>query len=44
VKGWSELAAEVETHVIPGDHYTILRNPNVEKLAEELSASMELTI
>jgi thioesterase domain-containing protein len=38
--GWSELAAEVETHVIPGDHYTFLRNPNVEKLAEDLRACL----
>jgi len=40
-KGWSELAAEVETHVVPGDHYTILRNPNVEKLAEDLTAYLQ---
>jgi amino acid adenylation domain-containing protein len=40
-KGWSELAGEVETHVIAGDHYTILRNPNVEKLAEELTACLQ---
>jgi thioesterase domain-containing protein/acyl carrier protein len=42
-KGWSELAAEVETHVVPGDHYTFLRNPNVEKLAEELTACLQET-
>jgi amino acid adenylation domain-containing protein len=36
---WSELA-DVETHVIPGNHYTILQNPNVEKLAEALTACL----
>src|ERR1051326_671305 len=40
-KGWSELALEVETHVIPGDHYSILRNPNVERLAERLTACLQ---
>ena len=38
--GWSKLGAAVETHVIPGDHYTILQNPNVEKLAEALTACL----
>jgi thioesterase domain-containing protein/acyl carrier protein len=40
-KGWSELAAAVETHVMPGDHYSILRNPNVEKLAEDLTVCLQ---
>jgi thioesterase domain-containing protein len=40
-KGWSLLAAEVETQVIPGNHYTMLREPNVKVLASQLSASMD---
>jgi len=39
-QAWGQLAAEVEAHVIPGDHYTILQNPNVAKLAEELTACL----
>ena len=37
--GWTELVAEdVEVHVVPGNHYTLLREPNVRMLAEELKA------
>lgn len=35
--GWSQLSSEpVETLVIPGNHYTIFRSPNVQVLAERL--------
>jgi thioesterase domain-containing protein len=33
---WSPLAAEVEAHVVPGDHYSILGEPHVGLLAELL--------
>jgi thioesterase domain-containing protein/acyl carrier protein len=37
VKGWSQFAAGgVETHTVPGDHYSIVRDPNVRVLAELL--------
>jgi thioesterase domain-containing protein/acyl carrier protein len=40
--GWSALAADgVALHVIPGDHYTIVRPPQVQLLAEQLSACLE---
>jgi thioesterase domain-containing protein len=35
--GWSEFAARgVDLHIVPGNHYTILREPNVMALAERL--------
>ena len=35
--GWS-LAENIEAHIIPGNHDTILMEPNVKVLADKLSA------
>jgi amino acid adenylation domain-containing protein len=36
--GWDDWASEgVEEHLIPGNHYSILREPNVKRLAEVLN-------
>ncbi|HKR12256.1 MAG TPA: amino acid adenylation domain-containing protein [Pyrinomonadaceae bacterium] len=36
-KGWRELATEgVDLHVVPGDHFSMLREPHVSALAEQL--------
>jgi aspartate racemase len=34
--GWGGLAEEIEVHSIPGDHESILLEPNVQLLAEKL--------
>jgi thioesterase domain-containing protein/acyl carrier protein len=34
--GWSALASRVEAREVPGDHYSMLRAPQVERLAEFL--------
>ena len=34
--GWNEFAVAVEVHTVPGNHYTILREPHIKTLAEEL--------
>lgn len=40
--GWSHFSSEVvETYVIPGDHYTMMMEPNVQILAERLQARLE---
>jgi pyochelin synthetase len=40
--GWEALAADgVSVRVLPGDHYTIVRQPHVAALADELRASIE---
>jgi thioesterase domain-containing protein len=40
--GWSELAAGgVETYRVPGTHLTILREPHVKILAEQLKACLD---
>ncbi len=42
-KDWRNLAAEgVEVHVVPGDHYTMLREPAVQIMAEWLKVCIEL--
>ncbi len=42
--GWSELSTEsVEVFTIPGNHYSIVRKPAVEKLAEHLKACIAET-
>jgi thioesterase domain-containing protein len=39
--GWTELVAQgVEMHAVPGNHYTMLREPNVRVLAEHLKDSI----
>jgi amino acid adenylation domain-containing protein len=40
-KAWSRICSNVESHVIPGDHYAILRRPGVEILAERLDSTLE---
>jgi thioesterase domain-containing protein/acyl carrier protein len=40
--GWDTLAAGgVSAHVIPGDHYSMMRLPAVQRVAEILKAEME---
>jgi hypothetical protein len=40
--GWGELVAGgVETHVVPGDHISMLQPPHVQTLAAELSSCIE---
>jgi amino acid adenylation domain-containing protein len=43
--GWEPLADEgVESHMIGGDHYSMLRSPHVEFLAERLKTYLECTL
>lgn len=39
--GWFGQAAKIETHVIPGNHDTILMEPNVQILADKLRKSVD---
>jgi thioesterase domain-containing protein len=40
--GWDGLADEaIECHDVPGDHYSILKTPNVQVLAEKLRACLD---
>jgi thioesterase domain-containing protein len=42
--GWGALSGEpVEIHVIPGNHFTLLGEPNVRVLSESLKACLEPT-
>ena len=37
LKRWEKVAEVVETHRLPGDHYSILTEPNVTLLAEQIN-------
>jgi thioesterase domain-containing protein/acyl carrier protein len=40
--GWSELVTgDIEIHPIPGDHFNLLREPNVRVLAKKLKSCLE---
>jgi thioesterase domain-containing protein len=40
--GWSNLVAgKVEVHWVPGNHLTMLKNPHVQVLSEQLRACIE---
>jgi len=42
--GWQQLTGlKVETHQIPGNHFTMLRQPQVELLAQKLLVCIEQT-
>jgi thioesterase domain-containing protein len=38
--GWSALAQDVSTHVIPGDHYSLLQKPAVERVASVVQGAL----
>jgi len=42
--GWDDWASEgVDEHIIPGNHYSIIRKPNVKRLAEALNRFIQKT-
>jgi amino acid adenylation domain-containing protein len=42
LKGWGNLATEgVDLHQVPGNHFTMLREPNVQALGEQLRQCIE---
>jgi len=41
-RGWDDLAlGGVEVHTVPGDHFTLIRQPHVQTLAERLRAYLD---
>jgi thioesterase domain-containing protein/acyl carrier protein len=40
VETWSRLVDGIETHVVPGDHRTLIREPHVAVLAERILACL----
>jgi thioesterase domain-containing protein len=38
---WSRLCDDVELHVVPGNHLTVIREPHVGQLAERLALCLE---
>ena len=42
LKGWGQFATGgIDLHVVPGDHFSILREPHVSVLAEQLRLTIE---
>ena len=45
LKGWDKLAtAGVDLHVVPGDHFSMIREPHVHVLAERLRSCIHDTL
>jgi len=42
--GWTAFAAGVNTQELPGDHYSIMRDPHVRSLAQRLTEYLETTV
>jgi thioesterase domain-containing protein/acyl carrier protein len=40
LEGWSHLAKEMDVVPVPGDHYTMLDEPDVKVLAEEITKAL----
>ena len=40
-EAWAQLCSRVESRVIPGDHYGILKEPGIRVLAECLNADLD---
>jgi amino acid adenylation domain-containing protein len=41
-RGWEKLATEgIDLHLVPGDHFSMMREPHVNVLAEQLRLSIE---
>lgn len=38
-RGWGKLAAGVDVHYVPGHHHTMVKEPQVQALAEQLRAA-----
>ncbi|HTC92786.1 MAG TPA: thioesterase domain-containing protein, partial [Terriglobales bacterium] len=39
--GWSEFVEELEVHIVPGNHMSLVDEPNIRVLAEKLSAALQ---
>ncbi|WP_414624617.1 amino acid adenylation domain-containing protein [Calothrix sp. CCY 0018] len=39
--GWNEFSANVEVHVVTGNHMTMMQQPHAQELAAQLRASLE---
>jgi thioesterase domain-containing protein len=39
--GWRALAPAARFEIVPGDHYTILRSPHVDRLAAGVRAALD---
>ena len=45
LKGWEEFATEgVDVHIVPGDHFSMIREPNVRALGAQLSKCIEQAV
>lgn len=42
--GWSKLTSEVDVHIVPGNHFTMLKKPNVRLLGEQLRQYLAINV
>jgi thioesterase domain-containing protein len=44
IEGWSQLSSEpIQVYDVPGNHFTMLNEPHVRMLAEQLRSCLEQT-
>jgi len=41
--GWSKYTSQVRLHAVPGDHFSLLKHPNVNILATHIQNSLKET-
>jgi thioesterase domain-containing protein len=39
---WQDLASDLDVHVVPGNHFSIIREPHVQHLAARLADNLQL--
>ena len=42
--GWNQLSSAVNVHIVPGNHFTMLKKPNVQLLGEQLRQHLEIDV
>jgi len=42
--GWAGLASRLDIRMIPGDHYSLIKEPDVEMLAQHLTSDIDLAL
>jgi thioesterase domain-containing protein len=41
-RGWGRVAAQVDVRLVPGKHHTMVAEPHVQRLAEEIAQALQL--
>lgn len=42
--GWNQLSSEIDVHIVPGNHFSMLKKPNVQLLGEQLRQCLVIDV